>query len=751
MQFLTKPVVKWMDDKKITPIREIFHTDREQAVELIKKLRKAQYVGFFGKYLHGYVQQVEEFGIKDLKKAIKAYNEALISGDTITYFNLALAYRELGDIKNEIECYKNGFFWSVPDTMHNYGCCYYYGYGVEKSLTMAHYAFTLSEREESKELLKTIDLGQDYILPTKEEKTIGEDYLKLDLQTLVNMHSTVDNKRVYYRYLGQKYFNENKYQSAFDSWMKAIELKDVESMYLITQYYAKRFVPQYAQRSTFESYYYNHINYWLERAVSFKHTKSIMKLASRTTNLEKAVSLYDMLASEGDLDAVEKIGLLYLNSAIGNYYTKGIKSHYNRAAYYFKKLIDNNDLRGYQHLSKLYLSKDYDEYSVDKAMEYLTIAADNNDAECNMILADYYVKGYYVEKNLQLAKKYFEKAFELGNLYKPDSMFGGMTIDPRYNEYIKILGQEAKELFANKRYEESFKLHQKCAKLNRQYNRDLAQYYLQGLYVEQNISQAIKLLSSVADKESNLLIGDIYFNGNGIEIDYQTAFKYYSKAYRNMFNIDAIIIVDNPVEKEAVYKCGYMYFHGLGVEKNIKEAVKYFKGAADKNHIGCKYYLGLIHSTDEYGLYNKDLAIKYLTEAANAENVEAMSLVGKYLLEGKLFEKNVSEAYKYFEKTAKLNDPYAQYAIGLAHYKGILGYAKDYTKAFEYSKLAADQGIVPAIKLVAVLYFEGIGTKQDKLMAQHYYKLLTKESDLSSKLMTNSTLYRNNESTSNKK
>ena len=60
MQFLTKPVVKWMDDKKITPIREIFHTDREQAVELIKKLRKAQYVGFFGKYLHGYVQQVEE-------------------------------------------------------------------------------------------------------------------------------------------------------------------------------------------------------------------------------------------------------------------------------------------------------------------------------------------------------------------------------------------------------------------------------------------------------------------------------------------------------------------------------------------------------------------------------------------------------------------------------------------------------------------------------------------------------------------
>ena len=109
-----------------------------------------------------------------------------------------------------------------------------------------------------------------------------------------------------------------------------------------------------------------------------------------------------MLASEGDLDAVEKIGLLYLNSAIGSYSTKGIKSHFNRAAYYFKKLIDNNDLRGYQHLSKLYLSKDYDVFVY---LSHLFRRIPEGE-RTNFVLAAYNAGFGHIHDAMRLSHKY---------------------------------------------------------------------------------------------------------------------------------------------------------------------------------------------------------------------------------------------------------------------------------------------------------------------------------------------------------
>ena len=32
MEFLTKPVIRWIDDKKVEAIKEIIYTDKEEAV-----------------------------------------------------------------------------------------------------------------------------------------------------------------------------------------------------------------------------------------------------------------------------------------------------------------------------------------------------------------------------------------------------------------------------------------------------------------------------------------------------------------------------------------------------------------------------------------------------------------------------------------------------------------------------------------------------------------------------------------------
>lgn len=119
------------------------------------------------------------------------------------------------------------------------------------------------------------------------------------------------------------------------------------------------------------------------------------------------------------------------------------------------------------------------------------------------------------------------------------------------------------------------------------------------------------------DVSSQLKLGELYEEGNGVKQDYLKAFEYYLEASKQGSN-------------EATNYIGLFYQSGLGVEQNFKKAFEYFKMASDNgykyanNNLGFLYLNGLGTERNFKEAYNrlKDTAStnKYLIDILDKIN-----------------------------------------------------------------------------------------------------------------------------------
>ena len=100
------------------------------------------------------------------------------------------------------------------------------------------------------------------------------------------------------------------------------------------------------------------------------------------------------------------------------------------------------------------------------------------------------------------------------------------------------------------------------------------------------------------DVASQLKLGELYEEGNGVKQDYLKAFEYYLEASKQGSN-------------EATNYIGLFYQSGLGVEQNFKMAFEYFKRASDNgykyanNNLGFLYLNGLGTERNFKEAYNR--------------------------------------------------------------------------------------------------------------------------------------------------
>ncbi len=94
-------------------------------------------------------------------------------------------------------------------------------------------------------------------------------------------------------------------------------------------------------------------------------------------------------------------------------------------------------------------------------------------------------------------------------------------------------------------------------------------------------------------------------------------------------------------------------------------------------------------------------ALNYFSQAAESGNSVAMAFLGKMYLDGSdAVRQDNDTAFAYFKKAAELGNPVGQSGLGLMYLQG-KGVTKDYKKAFEYFKKAADQ--VSTSKILCLL------------------------------------------------
>lgn len=278
-----------------------------------------------------------------------------------------------------------------------------------------------------------------------------------------------------------------------------------------------------------------------------------------------------------------------------------------------------------------------EEYKIyDKTVSQIKKAAEKGlpDWENNLGLCYIYGKG--VEKNVAEGNNWYKKAIEHGST---EALFNLGVSYYKGEGVVKNL-QEAKRLFEKSSAQGD----------------DIAQLYIGRILEDTNAScdeivAAYKKAAEMGCTEAQDYLGCWYENGeNGLDVDYQEAFRWYKKAAEQG-------------DRYAQYDIGCLFDDGLGIKENKREAVKWFKRAASKNNVSAIYRLGLCYYfANGVGMDRRE-ALKLFRKAAKDNHAGAICMIGDYYYEGCLVEENKEEALKYYEKAAELGSEMAKESL----------------------------------------------------------------------------------------
>lgn len=174
---------------------------------------------------------------------------------------------------------------------------------------------------------------------------------------------------------------------------------------------------------------------------------------------------------------------------------------------------------------------------------------------------------------------------------------------------------------------------------------------------------------------------------------------------------------------EDMIKLGDRYYKGEGVEVDFYKAFDCYKTASEKGKKNVKadalqkmsdcFYFGKPESDAE-------LAFEYALQAAQLGNIIAMRDVANYYYNGYGTTKNPKEYIRWYQLAARKGDRQAQNNLGVCYELGN-GVAKDYKKAVYWYTKSAEQGYVSAQNNLADCYQNGTGVDKSYQTAAHWY------------------------------
>ncbi len=164
-------------------------------------------------------------------------------------------------------------------------------------------------------------------------------------------------------------------------------------------------------------------------------------------------------------------------------------------------------------------------------------------------------------------------------------------------------------------------------------------YYKRKNY--QKAFDAFKIAATLGHAYSQNYLGNLYFNGLGVEQDFQKALEWYEKSAEQN-------------NARGIYSLGVMYVNGKGVKKNLKKAFALFSKSAELGYpkaqfnLGAMYYNGFGVDKDE------STSVKWFKKAADNNISQAAYEVAKAYESGKGLPQNIDKAKEYYKKAAGL-------------------------------------------------------------------------------------------------
>ena len=208
--------------------------------------------------------------------------------------------------------------------------------------------------------------------------------------------------------------------------------------------------------------------------------------------------------------------------------------------------------------------------------------------------------------------------------------------------------------------------------LNEKAPNDFFEYQIGRLYSLEGENQdrlkAIEWFEKSAQKGNKYAmfsLGNIYYYGNGTELNYFKAFEYFKAS------------ADKKCE-HSYYRLGYMFRKGMGCAKNTKESdvwfskmIKFYSGDKElQNDLNC-YRLGQLYEKGWGTSADYEIAKEYYLKASEGNNSNAeFALARIYFKEG-----NEEECLRYIELAEEHGNRYAR-----DWYENVKAYQNQYYK-----------------------------------------------------------------------
>jgi len=193
-------------------------------------------------------------------------------------------------------------------------------------------------------------------------------------------------------------------------------------------------------------------------------------------------------------------------------------------------------------------------------------------------------------------------------------------------------------------------------------------------------SQNTKTVTAYKAKIKNLASEEIFVEGfnHHQQGEYAEAFKKYRKIAKQ----------GNVVAQQLL---GSLYMNGQGVEIDIDKAIYWFQKAANQDEAIAQYYLGMLYLHGNGIERDISKAINWLHKSAEQEDTLAQYQLGNMYLKGTGVEKKYFMAVHWFRKAAEHREAAAQLQLGNMYTQG-KGVAKNDDEALYWYKKAAEQG-----------------------------------------------------------
>ncbi|MBR4824785.1 MAG: sel1 repeat family protein [Spirochaetaceae bacterium] len=532
----------------------------------VKNCSSYNIVSSFKEIAIQYGFEIEE--VIDTKKKIEKF---LILGHESYYLekNYAEAFK----------CYEKAAELADADAQWYLGSMYYFGEGVNQDYKRAFEwckKAALQENVDAQNLLGNMyyfgtGVNQSYVEAFKWYKKAAEQ----------------DNKSAQCN-LGNMYFNgisvEKDYKKAFE-WCKKAENYEIAMINLGYMY-----------------------EYGIGTEQNFRKAFDMYKSAAELGN-KKAVEWIEEKANQGDADAQYQLASIYNN---GN----GLEQNEAKANEWYLKAFDcyekaarQGDANAQYSLGCMYSLG----YGVEKndieAFKWYEKSATQGNANAQHELGEIYLSGYRgVTRNYEKALSWYEKAAKQGN---PD-------FQSQLGRIYHCVVTEPDFAKAFEWYKKAAEQGDSCAQS------DLGDMYYYGEYVEQNYAEAAKWYKKSYDLDAKFRLGNIYH----MEQNYVKSLEWYGKTIKLGDDLGLF----HSVNDNAKFMVGIMYYSGEGIEQNYEKAFRLLKDAAEQGVYDAYPIIGDMYYYGEYVEKNFEEATKWYGKAAKLGNeyaVDALKMLKK--------------------------------------------------------------------------------------------------------------------------